>query len=204
MSVNDLQRFTFFERVVHWVVGISFVMLLLTGLAFSYRSLFWLTIPFGGGAAARVLHPWTGVVFEGGLVLMFFLWWRDMFLVDGDSRWLKAVRHYAAHDETNGPEVGKYNAGQKIFFWLQSLLGVVFLVTGVPLWMAGSFGADILRTMRLLHFSAAAGGGLRLIVHAYLGTVAFPGTARGMLWGSVTREWGKLHHALWAREQSSE
>lgn len=204
MASTDIQRFTFFERIVHWVVGISFLILLLTGLAFSYRSLFWLTIPFGGGAAARVLHPWTGVVFEVGLVLMFFLWLKDMHLVDTDTRWLKAVRHYATHDATNVPEVGKYNAGQKIFFWLQSLLGVVFLVSGVPLWIPGSFSADVLFTMRLLHFLAAVGGGLLLIVHAYLGTVAFPGTARGMLWGSVTREWAKLHHALWAREQSSD
>ena len=67
-----------------------------------------------------------------------------------------------------------------------------------------AFSADVLLTMRLLHFIAAGGGGLLLIVHAYLGTVAFPGTARGMLWGSVTREWAKLHHALWAREQSSD
>ena len=204
MSGDDLRRFTFFERVVHWVVGISFVVLLLTGLAFSYPSLFWLTTLFGGGPAARVLHPWTGVVFEVGLALMFFIWLKDMFFVEGDACWMKAVRHYAVHDEANVPEVGKYNAGQKIFFWLQSLFGVVFLATGVPLWLPWYFGADLLLVMRLLHFLAAALGGLLLVVHAYLGTVAFPGTARGMLWGSVTREWAKLHHALWARNQSGD
>ena len=204
MSNRDLQRFTFVERVVHWLVGISFLVLLLTGFAFSYPSLFWLTLPFGGGAAARVLHPWAGVVFEAGLVAMFFIWLKDMHFARGDGKWLKSVRSYATHDEANVPDVGKYNAGQKIFFWVQSGLGVVFLVTGVPLWMPASFSSELLLVLRLLHFVAAVGGGLLLIVHSYLGTVAYPGTVRGMLWGTVTREWARLHHALWAEEQSNE
>ena len=204
MSASELQRFTFVERLVHWTVGVSFAMLLMTGLAFSYPSLFWLTTLFGGGPAARVLHPWTGVVLVVSLVLMFAIWWKDMFFAESDARWMRAVRHYAVQDEAKVPAVGKYNAGQKIFFWLQSLLGVVFLVTGVPLWLPDSFGADLLLVMRLLHFIAAVAGGLLLIVHTYLGTVAFPGTARGMLWGSVTREWANLHHALWARERSGD
>ena len=44
MSSNGLlHRFTYLERVVHWVVGGTFVALLLTWLALSYPSLFWLT-----------------------------------------------------------------------------------------------------------------------------------------------------------------
>ena len=39
-----LHRFSFFERIVHWVVGVSFVVLLWTGLAFAYPSLFWITL----------------------------------------------------------------------------------------------------------------------------------------------------------------
>ena len=62
-SKSLLGRFTYFERVVHWVVGGSFAALLVTGLAFSYPSLFWLTALAGGGPAARVLHPWIGAVF---------------------------------------------------------------------------------------------------------------------------------------------
>ena len=191
-------------RVVHWAVGLSFVALLLTGLAFSYPSLFWLTTLVGGGAAARVLHPWIGMVLTVGLVLMFFLWVRDMFLSAADRQWMKAVGHYARHDSDKVPATGKYNAGQKVFFWLQSVLGVMFVLTGVPLWLPDSFGAELLQMMRLLHGVSALGGGLLLILHTYLGTVAFPGTARGMLHGTVTREWAKLHHALWYREQSGD
>jgi formate dehydrogenase subunit gamma len=56
--------------------------------------------------------------------------------------------------------------------------------------------------MRLLHYVATVGGGLLLIVHVYLGTVAYPGTLGGMLHGSVTRAWAKLHHPAWDEGES--
>ena len=81
-----LQRFSFLQRIVHWLVDLTFVVLLLTGLAFSYPSLFWLTTLVGGGPAARVLHPQVGAVFGVGLLVMFVLWVRDMFLDAPDRR----------------------------------------------------------------------------------------------------------------------
>ena len=61
MSRGDVQRFTYVERLVHWAVGLSFLFLLLTGLAFSHPRLFWITTLVGGGQTARILHPWMGV-----------------------------------------------------------------------------------------------------------------------------------------------
>ena len=202
MSTPFLHRFTFLERLVHWVVGVTFVLLLLTGLAFSYPSLFWLTTLLGGGPAARVLHPQIGALFGVGIAFMFVLWVRDMFLDRLDRQWLGAIRHYAAHDRDKVPPAGKYNAGQKLFFWVQSLLGVVFVVTGLPLWFAESFGPELLNTARLMHYAATLGGGLFLIVHVYLGTVAYPGTARGMIDGKVTPAWARLHHPRWSGERA--
>lgn len=196
-----LQRFTFLERVTHWVVGVTFVLLLLTGLAFSYPSLFWLTTLLGGGPAARELHPQVGAVFGVGIVFMFVLWVRDMFLDRQDREWLGAIKHYATHDRDNVPPAGKYNAGQKLFFWVQCLLGIVFVATGVVLWFPEWFGAGLLNSARLLHFVATLGGGLFLMVHVYLGTVAYPGTARGMIDGKVTPAWARLHHPRWSGDR---
>jgi formate dehydrogenase subunit gamma len=53
VSRGEIQRFSFAERLVHWVVGLSFLFLLLTGLAFSHPRLFWLTTFVGGGPTAR-------------------------------------------------------------------------------------------------------------------------------------------------------
>ena len=83
-------------------------------------------------------------------------------------------------------------------------IGVVFVVTGVPLWLQSGFDSELLQVMRLFHYVAASAGGLLLLLHTYLGTVAFPGTVCGMLHGKVSREWAKLHHSLRYREQSGD
>jgi len=205
---TGIQRFTYLERVVHWVVGLSFLFLLFTGLGFSHPRLYWLTALAGGGATARILHPWMGVVFTVGGIAMFFLWLRDMRLDGQDVAWLRAIRHYAVHDKARVPPAGKYNAGQKMFYWSMTALGAAYLVSGVPMWMPGGvlgvgpFYGGVVNAMRLVHYLATVGGGLFLIVHVYLGTVAYPGTLGAMLTGSVTRGWAKLHHPRWEEERS--
>ena len=113
MTDGILHRFTFFERVLHWVVGVGFVILLATGLAFAYPSLFWITTLVGGGPAARVLHPWVGAVFSAGMFVMVAIWIRDMFLSETDWRWLGAVRYHASRQRDKVPPAGKYNAGHE-------------------------------------------------------------------------------------------
>ena len=147
-----LDRFTFFERIIHWIVGITFVLLLFTGLAFSHPSLFWLTTLLGGGPSARVLHPWIGAVFSIGMCFMILIWVRDMFLDEGDRRWLGAVRHYAMRETDKVPPAGKYNAGQKMFFWFQAIFAIAHLASGVPLWFPAGFDAAVLQWMRVVHY----------------------------------------------------
>ena len=197
-----LDRFTFFERIIHWIVGITFVLLLFTGLAFSHPSLFWLTTLLGGGPSARVLHPWIGAVFSIGMCFMILIWVRDMFLDEGDRRWLGAVRHYAMRETDKVPPAGKYNAGQKMFFWFQAIFAIAHLASGVPLWFPAGFDAAVLQWMRVVHYVVTLGVGALLVVHVYLGTVAYPGTARAMIDGTVTDRWARHHHPRWHEEQT--
>jgi len=207
MSHGERRRFTFVERVVHWVAGLSFVFLLLTGLAFSHPRLFWITSFAGGGPGARIAHPWAGVLFEISLVTMVALWAKDMRIAADDRAWLRAIRHYLVHDRDRVPAAGKYNAGQKLFFWAMGALAALFVVSGVAIWFPGGvlgmgpFYGAVVNGMRLLHYLATVAGGLLLIAHVYLGTVAYPGTLGGMLHGSVSRSWAKLHHPAWKEEE---
>ena len=208
MRPAKIQRFTYVERIVHWLVGLSFVFLLLTGLAFSHPRLYWITTLVGGGSTARVLHPWIGVLFSTSFIAMFLIWVRDMKLDAKDRAWLAAIRHYAVHDKERVPPTGKYNGGQKLFFWGMTVFGFLYLLTGIPMWMPegffgmGSFYGDAVNASRLVHYLLTVAGGLLLIAHVYLGTIAYPGTLGAMLHGSVTRAWAKLHHPLWHKEQS--
>ena len=189
--VEEADRCT--ERVIHWAAGLSFVFLLFTGLAFSHPRLFWITYLVGGGSTARILHPWMGVLFTASMAVMFLMWAKDMSIQDRDRAWLKSVKHYAVHDKENVPPAGKYNGGQKMFFWSMVLLGISYIVTGIPMWMPGGalglgpFYGGIVNGMRLVHYLSTVGGGLLLIVHVYLGTIAYPGTLGGMLHGSVSQ-----------------
>jgi len=196
-----VRRFTMAERVTHWLVAVTFILLLLSGFGLSYPRFSWLTAVLGGGTTARVLHPWVGLAFTMGVIAMAVLWIREMAL-DGDDRaWLRAIRHYVTRHRDRVPAAGKYNAGQKLYFWLQIVLGVLFLVSGIPLWLPDAVSAGVFNLSRLVHYLAALAGAMSLIPHIYLGTVAYPGTLRSMLEGTVTRRWARHHHPRWHPEE---
>ena len=198
-----VHRFSAIQRLIHWAVGMSFTILLLTGLAFSYPSLFWLTNLLGGGPMASVAHPWVGLIFSVSMAATFVMWVHDMTLTAIDWRWLRAIHSYARHQTADVPPAGKYNGGQKLFFWAQTALGVMFLISGLALWFPEAVATVVpnvsflLASMRLVHYAATLAGGLLLTLHVYLGIFAFPGTARGMIDGKVTRAWATVHHPAW-------
>ena len=204
MANGDLVRFSFRERLIHWLVGLSLCYLLLTGLAFSYPKVFWLLNLVGGPSTARWFHPWVGLVFVVGIVLMFLTWAKDMRITHEDRKWFDALPAYARHERDKVPPAGKYNAGQKGFFWAMIVLGILHLFTGIPLWFPVTFGAGLVTTMRFIHYFVTLPSLLLLLLHIYLGTLLFPGTARAMLYGTVTRRWARLHHPLWAREKTGD
>ncbi|MCB1033548.1 MAG: formate dehydrogenase subunit gamma [Acidobacteria bacterium] len=204
MASRDLVRFSYYERLVHWLVGLSFVYLLFSGLAFSHPKLFWVLNLLGGPQTARWLHPWLGLVFVAGMVLMFFSFVKDMGITQKDREWLRALPHYARLEKDKVPPSGKYNAGQKGFFWAMVVLTILYLLTGLPLWCPQIFGVGLVPVARFLHYLVTLPAALLLLLHVYLGIVLFPGTARSMLYGTVTRAWAKMHHPLWAREKAGD
>jgi formate dehydrogenase subunit gamma len=196
----DLVRYTLFERLLHWVVAISFVALMLSGLALAYPRLAWLSGLFGGGQTMRAAHPWIGLVFTAGLVLMLLVWGRGMWLDRSDWTWFRRLREYARHGHV-AVDSGRWNGGQKGYFWASLVLGIVLLVTGLPLWFPSIAETGIRQLSRLAHnaaFLLMVGG---FIVHVLLSAFLFSGTMAGMTSGRVTRAWAAWHHPRWYREQ---
>ena len=81
---KDLQRYDAGERANHWVVGISFILLALSGLAFFHPAFFPLTQLFGGGTWARILHPYIGVFMAFFFVLLFLRFHKLNKMTDAD------------------------------------------------------------------------------------------------------------------------
>jgi formate dehydrogenase subunit gamma len=196
-----IERYTFAERVVHWFVALTFIALMLSGFALGYPRAYFLSGLFGGGQTMRFLHPWFGVGFTVGILWMLVSWHRNMRMNAGDREWVRRLKTYTASGHT-GLDTGRFNAGQKGYYWFSVVLGLVLFVTGLPLW-GGFLGgaAGIHHIARFLHhatFLLMVGG---FIIHVYMSTVMFPGTMAAMTTGRVTRAWAAFHHPAWFRDR---
>lgn len=198
----EVARYNLFERVLHWEVAITFIALMLSGMALTYPRLAWLSGLFGGGQTMRAAHPWFGIAFTVGIVVMLGIWARGMLLDATDRTWFRRLRRYARTGHV-GLDIGRWNGGQKGYFWASLGLGVVLLVSGIPLWFPSVAAGTVQEWARLIHqaaFLLMVGG---FIIHVLLSAFLFPGTMSGMTSGRVTRAWAAWHHPRWFRETSN-
>jgi formate dehydrogenase subunit gamma len=202
MSTRLLQRYDAGTRSNHWVVAILFVLAGLSGLAIFHPALFGLSALFGGGVWTRILHPYLGLAMVVFFLGMFFRLWRENVLKASDRAWLDKAGEMLRGDKSGMPPVGKYNAGQKIVFWLMATSLLVLLVTGIVFWYAWFgrvFPIWVVRLGVLLHSLAAVVLILTTIVHVYA-AIWVKGTTRAMTRGTVTESWAKANHPLWHAE----
>ena len=199
---SDLQRYNASERANHWVVGICFILLALSGLALFHPALFPLTGLFGGGVWTRILHPFVGVVMMLFFVVMFFRFKHLNQMTQTDWEWVKRAKEMVDGDDHNMPEMGKYNGGQKLLFWFLGAAMLVLFASGIVIWRAyfsAYFPIVVIRIGALLHAAFAALMIIAIIVHVYA-AIWVRGTIRAMLYGTVTRAWAKQHHRAWYRQ----
>lgn len=200
--MRTLIRYTDSERVNHWMVAVVFVLAAFSGLALFHPSLYWLSNLFGGGPWTRILHPFIGVaMFAFFLVLMMRFWGHNK-LTANDRKWLGQWRDVVNNREENLPEVGRYNGGQKLLFWVLVLCMLVLLVTGIIFWrpyFAEAFPIFAIRIATLLHAVAATVLIISIIVHIYA-AIWIKGSMGAMMRGTVSGNWARKHHAAWHRE----
>jgi formate dehydrogenase subunit gamma len=197
---NDLVRYTPAERLNHWVVGISFILLALSGLALFHPAFWPLSQLFGGGTWTRILHPYLGVLMALSFIGMLFRFARLNLMTRTDWEWLSRIREMAEGDDHNMPEQGKYNGGQKLLFWLLFWCMVLLTASGVVLWRVWfGFPVELVRLAAVVHAASAAVMIGLIMIHVYA-AIWTKGTIRAMWYGTVTRAWAKQHHRAWFRE----
>ena len=197
---KDLRRYTAPERANHWAVGMSFILLALSGLAF-FHPYFWpLTNLFGGGTWARILHPFLGVLMTLSFVAMFFRFRALNVMTPTDRQWLDRAKEMVNGEDQNMPEQGKYNGGQKLLFWALVICMMLLFVSGISLWRAYfSFPVGLIRFGAVIHAATAAVMIGLIMVHVYA-AIWVKGTIRAMWYGTVTRAWARQHHRAWYRQ----
>jgi formate dehydrogenase subunit gamma len=193
-------RYSLAERLVHTAAAVSYVYLLLTGLAFWTPGLYWIATVLGGGYVSRAVHPFVGLFFAAVVARMYLMWRHDMRTSDADRRWRRAMAAYIRNDDVHVPPAGRFNFGQKQLFWIMVLGGAGLLVSGLILWIPQTIPPSqrwLLEAAILLHVVSALATIGGFIVHLYMGLAVVPGGLHAILHGDVSEAWARHHHRAW-------
>ncbi|AET90640.1 formate dehydrogenase, gamma subunit [Burkholderia sp. YI23] len=195
-------RYTPNERTNHWITAITFVLLALSGLAMFHPSMAWLYAIFGGGQWTRILHPFVGCVMFISFMILALRFWHHNYLDQSDVQWMKQVNDVLANREERLPEIGKYNAGQKLVFFVMFASLILLLLSGIVMWrayFAFYFPVTVIRIASVVHAATAFVLILTIIIHVYAG-LWVKGSIGAMVRGTVTYGWARKHHPRWFRD----
>lgn len=199
-----IERFSSVERVAHWTMGLSFVVLALTGIVILFGK--HIILPIVGHAAfssltvlAKNLHNFVGPLFIFALVIFITLYIRDNFWKSYDGQWLGKFGGMLSGEHV---PAGKFNAGEKALFWmlvvgLCSVISVTGLILNFPNW---NQGREAMQLANLIHGGCAILAMAMATFHIYLGTVGMDHALDAMKTGLVDETWAREHHQYWYEE----
>ena len=200
-----IERFSTAERWAHWTVGISFVVLGVTGLimlfgkhvllpVIGYTLFAWLA------ALAKNLHNFVAPLFLASLLVFIVMFVKDNLPKAYDFQWFGRVIGFFFRGE-HVPS-GRFNAGEKAWFWggvvvlclIVSVSGLILLFPNFDQLRTTMQQAHAVHAVAALIVIAAALG------HIYMGTIGVEGAYESMRYGHVDEVWAKEHHLYWYEE----
>ena len=198
-----IERTTKAERYIHWFAAVTFVLLALTGLILSYGR--YVLIPImgpegfsGTAAAGKAIHGIVGHLFIGAVIFLFFGFIRDSWIdLKVDAQWILKGGGYLGGGHASA---GKFNAGQKAWFWVAILGGVVLIVTGLILDNNADQARVFMQNTHIVHSICSVVVVAFFFVHLYLATVGVEGNLEAMVSGTMDENFVKQHHDLWYEE----
>ncbi|TCD11916.1 formate dehydrogenase subunit gamma [Oricola cellulosilytica] len=231
-----IKRFSLIERTAHWLMALSFIVLALSGLNISFgRDL---VMPLIGKEAfgpmsgfLKFTHNYVAFAFLLGLAVAFVLWVVHNIPNRHDLVWL--AKGGGLFSKNVHPPSRKFNAGQKIIFWLVMIGGLSLGVSGWALLFPfehaffsdtfaalSSIGLDVPAWLglpeppysviqeqqynSLWHAIVAVAMICLIFAHIYLGSVGMEGAFDAMGNGDVDLNWAKEHHSIWVEETLDE
>jgi formate dehydrogenase subunit gamma len=205
-SGRVIVRFNAFERFVHWMTATCFIILALSGLNITFGKP--LLLPLVGHDAftawsqwAKYSHNYLSFPFTIGVFLIFLMWIAGNIPNRVDVQWLKRGGGIVGHDH---PPAYRFNAGQKMIYWIVVLGGAAVAISGYVL-MFPFYGTDIasMQSTQIAHAIIAVLFIAAMIGHIYIGTVGMEGAFEAMGTGTVDLNWAKEHHNLWLEEENA-
>jgi formate dehydrogenase subunit gamma len=210
-SGRKIERFSRWDRLIHWSTAITFIILAITGIIFMFGKQ--IMLPWMGHTVfswfaiiGKYLHNFVGPLFILCSILMFVNWVRENVFNRWDWQWLKRGGGIASHEHI---PAGYFNAGEKLWFWFGvTLLGLIMSITGLMLnfpyfYEVGANTGLTRYQLQMADYLHIAAGTLYMILtmgHIYIGVWGTPGAYQAMRHGVVDEEWARAHHELWYNE----
>jgi len=202
LSGRMINRFSDYERILHWTLAIVFLFLAITGLILLLGRT--LLIPLFGqevfallASSSKESHNLFGPLFFISVVLMLLQFAKRNIYEKGDLTWLLKGGGMIGKSHVSG---GFFNMGEKTWYWMVILIGFVISVSGFVL-VSPNFGQG--RTIMELSHVVHSFGAIILIAvslgHMYMGWIGTEGTSEGMKTGFVDIKWAESHHDRWAK-----
>lgn len=176
------------ERVLHAIIAVAFVILFISGLLITFGRY------VGGGTATlymRLAHEYSGFVFTPVMVILALMWLRHGLFRKYDGEWFTKAGGYLGYK--GNLRSGKFNAGQKIWYWFMVVFGILLAWSGFFLFFKLG-GMQDMRFYQVLHFAASVPIILMFVVHLYMTTIGVKGAFMGMINGRFSKSAATNYH----------
>ncbi|WP_265518317.1 formate dehydrogenase subunit gamma [Nitratireductor luteus] len=232
LSGVRIKRFSTIERTAHWLMALSFIILAISGLNISFGRE--LILPLMGkdafGPMAGFLkqtHNYVAFAFMLGLAVAFVMWIVHNVPNRQDLIWI--AKGGGMFSKGVHPPARKFNAGQKIIFWLVVICGLSVSLSGWALLFPfeHAYFTDTFVALSAIGIDIPAWLGLPeppytpiqeqqfnsvwhaimavfmicvILAHIYIGTIGMEGAYDAMGSGDVDLNWAREHHSLWVEQ----
>jgi formate dehydrogenase subunit gamma len=204
-SGRTIVRFNSFERFIHWMTATCWIILAISGLNITFGKS--LLLPILGPDAfaawsqwAKYSHNYLSFPFTIGVVVILLIWIAGNIPNKTDVNWVSEGGGLL--DSSKHPPAYRFNAGQKMVYWIVVLGGAAMAITGYimmfPFYVTDMAG---MQTTQMLHSIVAMLFVAAMLAHIYIGTMGMEGAFEAMGTGTVDENWAKEHHALWLEEE---
>jgi len=194
--------FSVFNRFIHQVAALSFIILVPTGFMMIFGT------ELGGGELIRTaknLHGLATIAFAIVVIPMFLMWVKDSLFKFEDIKWMMIVGGYLSKKKKPIP-AGKFNAGQKIWYWIATLGGMVMIISGAFMYfmdfdiailrnMTNMSQIDLLRLSAIVHNVMGFAIVAMFITHVYMSVFAIKGSIHSMITGNKEEEEVQILHS---------
>jgi formate dehydrogenase subunit gamma len=196
-----------FERFIHWMTAVCFIVLAISGLNITFGKLTLLPLigpdAFTGWSQyAKYAHNYLSFPFTIGVVVIFLMWVGGNIPNRVDARWLREGG--GIFDDRKHPPAYRFNAGQKMIYWIVVLGGTAMAISGYllmfPFYATGVQGMQL---AQVVHGVVAVLFVAAMLAHIYIGTVGMEGAFEAMGSGEVDANWAREHHALWLEQEQA-